>query len=473
MTTLTEISAANRLEKPTSNTNNERKTFLNLNDDCQIMICCKLSLDNLCSIAQSCAHLLSVSRNAFVLNRKNKRLNLLELVRSFGPKVESDVVLKKVENILKHFGDLIVEVVLDFTNENREQLFSYEHMKQPIFRLIVKHCSNGNLESFRASYLSVGSQAKKLFRNLKTIRLEYCQKYEVALSKNKKCTNLTIDGENGCGIFIYEFPKLESLALRFESNDCQIFSNSCNLCLLFHTNLRILKLDVTSGFTHHLNTIAKLKQLEVLKVYEEDSKTYKFITENDFLNRTKFDFLIELPKLKTLVWDCETTKFPISVESPVMQTLEYLAIYHTDSSIFDILANFKQLGVLKLNDCAGMSDENMMKLRLNKLTHLILEDINGRDLTVECLVDIVDRLQNLRKISLWLTDFVIDSQTYMKLVQICRNQNRKLDITIIDGWCPVDYIQYDTNVVKVIYQEIEDFKFRKPKIRRYKHSYIK
>lgn len=474
---------------PTPDTFNPVSTnLLDLNDDCQVEICRLLPLVDLRNIAMTSMHLRKIAGQVFVLSPTNTRLNVLDLLRSFNSKIGSDSMLQQIELLLQNFGHSIREIVFDLTNESRTPLSCYEHMKQPIFALITKYCSDGGaLEAFRGTYLNLEPSSRTFFSRLTTIRLEYCQNVGPAISDSKKCHTLTLDGEfgRGRGQFNYYFPMLESLALRFEFSLCRKFCGDCERFLRRHTNLKVLKIDVTYGFTDHLDAIFELKQLQVLKIYGENeyghycsssatsTPTSPMDLDEAIMPPIALHAICGLTNLKALVLDCGSFEFCACSESVIAESLEYLALYHSDVDISIVLKRFNKLRVLKLNDCSSVSDEYMLKLNLDKLTDLILEDIDGAYLTVDGLVDIFDKFQKLRSITLWLTDHVIDSAVYDKFVNICRNQHRQLTITLIDGWTPLSNINYAKELVDVKFKGIDDFKYRKPKIRRYKHSYIK
>lgn len=184
--------------------------LVDLNDDCLIAICRKLSLVDLNSFATTCNRLKSIARDVFVITSHFPLVNINEL---YG--VCTDDSQKTIAEFFENFGNLIKVLTLEYSTKH-------------IYELVLKHCSNGALEALHL--------------------------YEK--------DNLNLDHLK------YKFPKLKTYKYKHYYKRCpDSIANDVENFLAHHTNLIALQLHVPA--TMNLSIIFRLIQLEILHLYAE------------------------------------------------------------------------------------------------------------------------------------------------------------------------------------------------------------
>lgn len=454
------------------------KQLLDLNNDCLSTILRCLPLEDLCSIALTCTRLHNISQQVFLINPANKRIDVLSLLRLFDSNS-----LKKTERFFQCFGNLLVEITLDLTNFDNIPIVEHWSMRQPIFHLITKHCSDGTLKSLRVHGLIMKSphavEMMRLFSSLITIRLESCDEVTKVLSESKECKNLTLTGwswkKSTFNLHHFHFPKLESFVLRYIYVFAGKYNSDCVDFLRRHNKLKVLKLHIAEEYDFNLNVVGELKELEVLKLCHVRDDDYNF---NEFSMKsrpTSLRTMCDLKHLKTLViHGYEITDIiPFMLGSAAIESLQYLALSQmtADKDFCEGLSRFKSLRVLKLTKCDGLFDDHIRRLNSGGITDVILEHPFG--FTVDGFVGIAEGFLELESITLYDTDKEIGADIYDKLIARLLGQNRRLSITFCETFHEEPAINSNSNVVQIIIKDRESFIYRKPKKRLYAYTYIK
>lgn len=438
------------------------KQLLELPDDCLIDICRHLSLENLGSLALTCSRLHAIASQTFSLKPENKRVDIHQLLRAFGPNSS-----EKIERFFQSFGSLLCDVTLDLTDASYVSIAALAPMNEPIFNFIAKHCNGGALESIRMSRITLTSphseELLRLFSQLKKIRLDYCCGFSKVLSVSKECVHLHISGRDWTSDFELNchFPNLETFILRYNyiimSKE---FNANCTDFLQRHTKLKILKLHTQYKMEFDVNAIAGLKKLEVLKL---DHCEKSGLTLSPLRN---------LKRLKTIAINSDSVDAAaFLLQCAAAECLEYLALESPviTKDFLVGLSRLKNLRTLKLTSCDDLTDEAMRQLNLDELTHLILEWTSG--FSVDGLADMADKYQKLESITLFNSHH-IDPMFYDKLVKVCRKQKRKLTVILCFG-TPSNGINYDTKFTEIIFKNYDEYADRKTKRRRYFYTTVK
>lgn len=113
---------------PKSKVNKEPVTVMDLNDDCNFEFLDRMSLTDLCSMAEVCTHFKALAQRLFALKYSNVALS--SLANEEGGKY----TLKQVRGLLQNFGHLIKVLTVDLT-----KLDNGEHV-QKLLILIRRYC---------------------------------------------------------------------------------------------------------------------------------------------------------------------------------------------------------------------------------------------------------------------------------------------------------------------------------------------
>lgn len=423
------------------------KQLLDLPDDCLIDICRYLSLDDLSSIALTCTRLQAIARQVFVLKPANKRVYVKHLLQSFGPNA-----LEKVKRFFQSFGDLLLEVNLDLTNEHGAPTGNSTSMTEQIFHLITIHCCDGALEAFLGCRVSLKSPHKiemiRLFSRLKKFELTECTMVADALSASQECQELLLQMQASGDISNFTFSKLETFAITnygFSYTMSPNHNENCGKFLQRHTQLKVLDLDVSDETEFNMDVIDQLKGL----------KTLHLRCFGGCLSLSRCANFKDLKRLYVYSISTDATKFLL--ESAAAASLEYMTLHSPDinNDFFVGLSRFKSLRVLKLLDCDDLDVTKMLELDFDELTEFAQMQSGG--VNMDGLVEMVEKFQKLESIILIDTDHEIDSEHYDRLVKICRKEDKKLTITMEadrDGGPTTlsDEINYNPNVVQVIFK---------------------
>lgn len=203
-------------------------------------------------------------------------------------------------------------------------------------------------------------------------------------------------------------------------------------------------MDVPRGTKFIMDVIDDLKDLEVLKMYQFDGSIELVPWGN-------------LQKLKTLEISSDstdTTKFLL--EFSAAESLERLKFRrpNIDDNFLVGLSRFTNLRVFTLVECDEFADEHVSNLDLPELTEFIL--VFGSKLTMNGLVEMVESFRKLTSVRLLHNFDEIDSETYDKLVGLCRKQNKKLKLKLFSFYSFLDLqevpadINYQPDIVEVI-----------------------
>lgn len=304
----------------------KKKNLLHLNDDCLSYICDYLSVEDLSSLGATCSRLCTIAQQEFVRKPANKQVDVLQLLRSFrsNPK-------EKIECFFQCFGIFLLDITLVLAEKDFKPVKKFWSMRQTIFQLITKHCSDGYLESFHGFRLALisphSSQMLRLFSGLEKIRLDCCTKLRDVLSVSKECQDLHINGwtwSSSESVLSLQFPKLQSFVLKYaysDGNPLQ-YSTDCGSFLVRHPGLKVLKLNMLSSYSFYLNVIGELKELEVLQLCQMFDDKYR-----DCLKGITLKPLCKLSNLKTLVVDnFQTYAAAFILNSAATDSLEHLEI---------------------------------------------------------------------------------------------------------------------------------------------------
>lgn len=138
--------------------------LLDLNDDCLMAIFEYLTLDELADIASICTRFRSVARDVF--SRRHK-LNCLEIyVKEHPQSMEGDLVhRRKTASIIRHFGDLLTKLKVNFDVDKSLNAF--------IYNMMVNYCTGmlERLELRNCMHLEPDKiiDPAALFRNVKEL----------------------------------------------------------------------------------------------------------------------------------------------------------------------------------------------------------------------------------------------------------------------------------------------------------------
>lgn len=125
--------------------------LLDLNDTCLSRIARFLPLDELNSIACSCAQLNAIACVAFNKRPSNKEFDFNQMHYQLAGFDYNEIVEIKARRLLKNFGHLLHEINLDVNMISIDK----HHNMIPIIEDIVKYCSGGELTKLRISHVKI------------------------------------------------------------------------------------------------------------------------------------------------------------------------------------------------------------------------------------------------------------------------------------------------------------------------------
>lgn len=184
----------------------DRKQILDLPNECLIVICRDLSLNDLISVGATCTRLKAI---AFCRRPANKIVNVKQFQQAAGllplrPR-------NRIDWFFLAFGDSLVDVTIDSSRSD---------FRQEAFQLMTKHCCDGALKAFRGRWIKLKSphsaEMRRLFSGLKIIQLNVCKMVEDVFSVSQECQELVLYRQSlRCGdidlMSSLHFPKLRSL----------------------------------------------------------------------------------------------------------------------------------------------------------------------------------------------------------------------------------------------------------------------
>ncbi len=426
--------------------------MLDLNDDCFFAIFEYISFMDICSIAQTSSRLNTVGREHF--DRKNKICNFNEM------QVNTTAAAEK---FFKIFGALILELNIDCS------LFSPDIMDP-----IIQHCAS-TLESLKIRGYQIPDTKeslagmKKLFQNLKKLRLEYVsiekffderlEEDSAIFTPNRNLVDIFVDCKSLTNLEVVEsddldrvilesvFPKLEKFKYFKESVDTYMEG-----FVFRHKNLKSISFDSyqTCDYDGHIPALkvvaANCKKLEKLEFAfgsgTDDSETDA--GEGLFWNN-----LSKLPKLKELKVLMFTDGFHFELFIHMLpnwrQTLEVLQLERLSDGGRELIAaitQLKKLRVLKLrtdyDDDTVLGDINPLGA-LESLDELWIDNMFERNLKFN-FIQIIVRLVNLTKVKIRVNGFKMENEAYRRLAAaVERRPDRtkrslQIDCKKVDGF---------------------------------------
>lgn len=255
------------------------------------------------------------------------------------------------------------------------------------------------------------------FEQSQKIYFGYC----TGLSKlSEVCANSAIYIRNELGTTSnFDFPGLESFACEYMGKEKIDFHTELEHFLERHQNLAILKLCPIRGID--TNVIGRLRNLKVLH-YNAKSRV-----SNEFENQINTAGLEQLTTLKSLVLFCDGDNSSRFLnESASAESMEHLSIALCDSDdlFFDGLNRFRNLRTMELDRMFGLTDERLNRLHLEQLVELIF--IDCFDITKDGIIEFIEAHRKLQRILLAHTLISIDRNTYGRIANICKSQDRYL-----------------------------------------------
>lgn len=379
-------------------------SLLTINDDCILELLKYLQIDDQVSLAGTCTRLRMLIQNkyavnkdkAFVVELTNNRFRLLQNVRA-----------------IRLFGGYFKNIRIRIGNDDEEQ-------QQFLFKSLAESCSKSLDYLFILDLQDKLKYALNVLRRAKAIELHLCSNVESYLAECIKCENLSL---NGCQLDLrrIKMPKLKTVSITLhDNNGCYTGMNSL---LMRHRKLRTIELDL--GWAHFdeygffdFSYIGRQPELKELNLY-----CYGMIK-----NEATASKLTKLSKLhlRCDYGDCLVNILK-NVASDSMQQLQITTIMsESKEQVLSCLPRFKKLE--NFRDNFGMivqTDRDLALLYgLGELSALC---IDTHSITNNGLIGLVKNLTKLKLI--WLGFSVqIDSELYVKLLYICKKQNRHVTI---------------------------------------------
>lgn len=405
-----------------------RKELLDLPNECLISILNYLNIKDLTSVASTCTRLQSVARSVFKLKPEFTCLDMLKLVKSFEP-----IQMDQLDHFFEIFGDLLNEISLDFHSKyNYSQLDEYQSLATPLFNLITTHCGGGNLRGLRLYQVELDSNSaeiRQLFKHLEMIDLEYFGEIPNILAESVECVHLSLTGTfSDFHISDVFFPKLKSFSCTpsdgDDTFDAEFEDELIGFIQRHHNKLTALKL-LEMRPLKKLSVIGQLRNLEVLHLH---MKSEVYDEEERVLGG--WENLSKLRELNLYWYDLDVSNF--FEKSASAESVEYLEWHFgyigDDDHDIDGLMRFRNLRTLKFGWFGGkgedMDDDRINQLSFHELTDLIFEC--PCRITENGIIRLIKNHRKLQRITLKYTDISINHDTYEKIVEVCRNQNRKL-----------------------------------------------
>lgn len=403
---------------PIELTNTTGTYLLDLNDDCLYAIF-SLKLVNimdLCSVAESSVRLNQVANRIIAASHKCCNFNEISLKTIY-----------EMRRFLINFGSSIEEFTLgpsyDFENKS-------EGMSVRLLDLVIRYCSK-TLQSLElydyeiTEYLT--AKLRPMFNKLKKLHIEAGTFYGLGKRLFANCANLVelkvVNVENCTDemgmIFENHFPKLERFKYKHYYDDYDDYNLE-----MFVSRHKLLKTFSMEGFNDDCTSL--------LPVIADNCMTLEKlqIRGNHRCNANQSEYekalmsLLTLDKLHSLKMNCaevNVTKFIKKL--PKLTSLQLLELCHAkvDTEFIPALTQLKNLNVLRLTCCEDLKNLNQLA-DLEKLMELSIALRSPTDELNFDLVQMVKRLNNLKKLTLAIAKFKIDKRMYLKLVGVVRGR---------------------------------------------------
>lgn len=449
--------------------------LMDVNDDCLIEILSKLSINDLCSVAETCVRLRKCAGHVFSKSLMNEVWSSLDWN-----------TLQQARRYLVIFGPCMSTLE---TNGIRDDMKAFNRRLD----LLLRYC-DGTLEKMvmfcHEVNKAIAFKLQALFANLKKITLDSCTFLKSAESVNLfvKCKRLEklkineVDGHFNSNLFQMTIPTLKALKIRRHTIE-KTFSPDL-LCSFIARHPHLKKFHLRK-FVIDCNVlcdeIAKnVTELENLCIQcQSFGLSTKFFSTKLYAER-----LVTLEHLKKLVLYCEQKSItPFLIESKSTSTLETLQLYNSivDDDFYYGLSKCQNIRKLTLINMKFESDIQGLAV-LSKLTDLTIKgnvaifnprsnDTAKAAITSEYLIELVKKMPKLQKISLRSTNYILDDDTYKKLVQIVAEQSNRppLEITnkryhCIDNEIPaqndgnnISFVKYKCNSDLYSDEELSNF----------------
>lgn len=333
--------------------------LIDLNEDCIVAIFRYLPLLDLNAIGLTCHHFNRLATTVYAYHNKFKQFNVAKMAGRYECDFRLSDGVDAIKQYLKKFGHLIDHV--DFNN-NIFDRHSMPNATKEIFTFITVY-GLGILKSLRMRHMDLDevaiSRAHLIFNHLLKLnvddRLNWTEIFPMCL----KLQELSIK-YNAYGYPLdleYKFDKLKVFKLKVyhrmhpiappaeQGNQViQPYSLELRKFLMYHINLTVLSINVTSTFDFAI--IGLQKQLEELSLYMEQPRIEHSYTHPDIRS------IYSLTNLRKIhINDYSPVIFrDFLLKSMSIDTLEHLTVERCvmDQSFVEGISRFHNLQYLKL-----------------------------------------------------------------------------------------------------------------------------
>lgn len=393
--------------------NLDNATYLDLlTDDCILKILSVkcLSATDLCSVAETSPRLKKIAGRVFRKEHKTCELNPF-----------NDA--KQTQRIIMNFGSVISEL--------RISGFDFKDNQTRLFDSVARYFGN-TLESLCIEFCVIPknftAKLRPIFNDLQKLSIEGCTFMAASKELFANCGSLVeleLFIEDVGFILENTFPKLQ----QFKCFKCPV-DFKFDSFISRHQNLKSLNIRNYNNLSSVLPLIAhNCKLLEELHCRIPGGAA--IIPLN-----------IGLGHLRKLNINCANRNAVKSLQGlNYLNLLESLTLERAelDSEFFGALSQLPKLQVLALKSCLGL--QNLHQIGdLNLLTELEIASNVHVDLD---LVLLIQRLSNLKDLSVAVNEFEIDLGTYLRIVDVVRRRPDKLTLKLNN-----DRRQYDDGLCR-------------------------
>lgn len=399
--------------------------FLDLNDECLQKIFDKVTIMDLCSLAETSTRLKAVANYNFTRRYKNCNLR--------------GVTANETRRLLINFGSLISEISTEDQEINK-------------IGLIIRYCS-GTLKSLTLWCYQIN---KKETIALKTLFL----KLEKLVIYHFDCKGAAAkDLFANCGLLvelsIYDYFRdigeiLGNTFLNLEVFKCDpaIRNSDLHNFISRHKSLKSISFHCKDDRSPLLPIIAdNCKRLEKLKISTDGH-------ENPEEYKTAVKSIGRFNSLRKLTVSDDQNVTILLQELKGLQSLDQLKLNNVrgGSEFLSALLQLKKLNILILYECAEINNLNP----LADLCQLKELEVRGRhDIVNFDLVFMIKRLIQLKKLSIRIS-FEMTKEIYLKIIDVVRARSERpqhtleIECYIADkDWYNLEYYRSNCHLVKL------------------------
>jgi len=403
--------------------------LLEINDDCLTVIFNNLTVPELSDIASTCIRFQTIARRVFSSRHKSDCWIDVELCELNNDGDEDFRRRRQIATILRHFGDLMIKLKVTFNRWALED----SSFNTTVFNMMVMYCT-GTLVRLELDYCAHLQHLQRykiidataLFLNVNELVMDKSDASIVPfLTDARQLTSLcliSVQSRNAATFLSNNYPHLRCLTLKNRNMDW----DWCNICidinnfLMRHSHLSELELGGGLGFYD-------LSLIEVRDRIRENS---------EIMPIAKLNKLAAL-RIAAFVDDEAVVEFLNTSRSS--ETLKDLALaFALDVDLQTSFARFNNLNCLCLNIFGDVG--NAFLACLHCLPQLRILSIKAfMSITSDGLVGLVHNLTHLEQLNLvpasdWsdIQHIQLRKSTYLRICEIYRNRNRKLEIRNYD-----------------------------------------